>query len=425
MINKFVTYVIKRKILTALMEHLLSDQMTILVGPRQVGKTYLMRVLKEKLEKEGKKTIWLNLDLEEDALRLASQASLVSYIELAVGKEKAFVFIDEIQRKENAGLFLKGIFDMRLPHKFIISGSGSLELKAKIPESMAGRKQLFMVDPVSFEEFVNFKTNYQYEDRLNDFFNIEKSKIERLLSEYMMFGGYPRVVLADTISLKQGEIQEIYRSYIDRDIHDLLRLEKSDAFTNLLKILASQIGSLVNITELSSTVEIDAKTVKHYLWYLEQTFIIKKVTPYYRNTRKEITKTPVYYFYDTGLRNWLLGLFGLSQMPPSLSGYLFENVIFNLLRLQLEGTPAQIHFWRTRDQAEIDFVFLKGLDPIPIEVKYRYMKKPDITRSFRSFLSKYHPGKAFVVHLGAKSIDKIDDTNIYFLPYWKFLFEKL
>src|SRR3990167_4472416 len=159
---------IKRKILTLIEKHLSSDQMTILIGPRQVGKTYLMRLLRDKLEYEGKKTIWLNLDNEEDVGRFASQAKLISYIELIAGKEKAFVFIDEIQRKENAGLFLKGIFDMGLPNKFIISGSGSLELKAKIPESMAGRKQLFTVDPVSFEEFVNFKTVYRYQDKISD-----------------------------------------------------------------------------------------------------------------------------------------------------------------------------------------------------------------------------------------------------------------
>ena len=178
---------IKRKILAKLEKHLPSDQMTILTGPRQVGKTYLMRVLQQKLEQEGKKTVWLSLDSEEDAAKLVSQAALLSYLELMVGKEKAFVFIDEIQRKENAGLFLKGIFDMRLPYKFIISGSGSLELKAKIPESMAGRKQLFTVDPVSFEEFVNFKTVYRYQDKISDFFVLEKGRTERLLSEYTVF----------------------------------------------------------------------------------------------------------------------------------------------------------------------------------------------------------------------------------------------
>src|SRR3989339_2135074 len=196
---------IKRKILTSLVQHLSSDQMTIITGPRQVGKTYLMQILQKMLANEGKKTIWLNLDNEEDALKVTSQAALLSYINLVAGREKTFVFIDEIQRKENAGLFLKGIFDMRLPHKFIISGSGSLDLKAKIPESMAGRKQLFLIHPVSFEEFVNYKTNYRFEDKLDKFFAIENEMAQRLFSEYIVFGGYPRVVLADTVSGKQAE----------------------------------------------------------------------------------------------------------------------------------------------------------------------------------------------------------------------------
>lgn len=416
---------IKRKILSSLEEHLSSDQMTVITGPRQVGKTYLMRFIKEKLEKEGKKTIWLNLDNDEDATKFTSQAALISYIELQVGKEKTFVFLDEIQRKENAGLFLKGIFDMGTPYKFIISGSGSLELKAKIPESMAGRKQIFVVDPISFEEFVNFKTNYQYEDKLKDFFSIEKGKAERLLSEYMMFGGYPRVVLAETASLKQGEMQEIYKSYIDKDIRDLLHLEKTEALTNLLKIIASQIGSLVNMAELSSTVDIDEKTIKHYLWYLEQTFVLKKVTPYYRNTRKEITKAPIYYFIDVGFRNWLLSLFGLAQIPTSVSGHLFENVIFNIFKFQFELTPTQIHFWRTRDLAEVDFVLEAGLEIVPIEAKYTKVRKLEITRSFRNFLLKYKPKKGYIVHLGERFETEVDNTKIYTLPFFDLVIGKL
>lgn len=416
---------IKRKILHRLEEHLPSDQMTIITGPRQVGKTYLMRLLQEKLEREGEKTLWLNLDNDGDAVKFNSQADLLSYIELQIGKQRAFVFIDEIQRKENAGLFLKGIFDMGTPYKFIISGSGSLELKAKIPESMAGRKQMFVVDPVSFEEFINFKTSYLYEDKLKDFFSIESSRSERLLAEYMVFGGYPRVVLAETASAKQGEMQEIYRSYIDKDISGLLNLEKTESLTDLLKIIASQIGSLANMTELSSTVGIDEKTIKHYLWYLEQTFVLKKVTPYYRNTRKEITKAPVYYFVDVGLRNWLLGLFGLAQIPAPVSGHLFENVVFNILKHQLDLTPTQIHFWRTRDQAEVDFVLETGLEVVPLEVKHTKMQKPKISRSFRSFLLKYKPKKGYILHLGERFETEVDETKVYTLPFFDLVTNKL
>jgi hypothetical protein len=417
---------IKRKILSQLQEHLLSDQMTIITGPRQVGKTYLMSELQKQLQDQGKKTIWLNLDNEEDKQKFTSQGDLLSYLELQVGNDKATVFIDEIQRKENAGLFLKGIFDMNTPYKFVVSGSGSLELKAKISESMAGRKQLFMVDPVSFEEFVNFKTNYQYEDKLLDFFKIEEGKTARLLTEYMVFGGYPRVILAETGDLKQNQMQEIYRSYVDRDIHGLLHLEKTDAFNNLLKILASQIGSLVNLSELAGTIGIDVKTIKHYLFYLEQTFLIKKVTPFFRNTRSEVTKAPIYYFIDIGLRNWILGLFGLPEIHISISGHLFENLVFNILKSQTELSPTQIHFWRTKDQAEVDFILEKGLEVIPIEVKYTKSSKLEIPRSMRSFITRYKPTNAYIVNNGnGESGEKVENTNIQLLPYYHLIFKDL
>lgn len=239
-----------------------------------------------------------------------------------------------------------------------------------------------------------------------------------------MFGGYPRIVLAETASIKQAEMQEIYRSYIDRDIHDLLHLEKTEAFTNLLKIIASQIGSLVNVAELASTVGIDKKTIKQYLYYLEKTFIITKVTPYFRNTRSEITKSPIYYFVDIGLRNWLLGLFGLHEIPSPLSGYLFENVVFNTLRNQIELSPIKIHFWRTKDQAEVDFIIEKGLEVIPVEVKHTKLSKIEITRSFRSFLTRYRPAKGYVVHVGNKDERKeVENTGIELLPYFKLLFQ--
>lgn len=410
---------IKRTIFTALENHLSEPEMTVLIGPRQVGKTYLMKLLQNHLEAKGEKTVFLSLDIEDHKQFFVSQTALMNYVRLQAGEERTFVFIDEIQRKEDAGLFLKGIYDMHLPYKFIISGSGSLDLKAKIKESIAGRKQLFIIEPISFEEFVNFKTDSKYEDRLQNFFAIEAARAQSLLEEYMVFGGYPRVVLAKTIEKKKSEMDEIYRSYIERDITDLLRVEKPDAFTNLLKVLASQIGSLVNVTELSSTIGISSKTIHNYLRYLEETFILKKVTPYYRNVRSEITKAPLYYFYDTGMRNYLLGLFGLISLPSVLSGHLFENVIFNILRQHTHFTSTRIHFWRTRDNAEVDFVVNAGLDIIPVEVKYIRLNHAETTRSFKSFVNRYAPARTYVVHLGKKFEDRLNNTRISVIPYYQ------
>lgn len=413
---------IKRQVLSELEHHLLEKEMTIITGPRQVGKTYLMKLLQDKLDREKEKTLFLSLDFEDHKPLFASQHTLLEYIRLQVGSAKAYIFIDEIQRKENAGLFLKGIYDMNLPYKFIVSGSGSLELKAKIHESMVGRKRMFVLEPLSFQEFVNFSTSYRYEDRLYDFLSIETTKTQTLLEEYIAFGGYPRTVLADTRDKKRMEIEDIYKSYVEKDINGLLRLEKGDAFTNLLRVIASQIGSLVNVSELSSTIGISSKTVKLYLWYLEQTFIIQKLTPYYRNVRKEITKAPMYYFYDTGLRNYLVGLFGTGILPPVLRGHLFENIVFSMIkRLNIDFGLTPIHFWRTRDNAEVDFILEKGLTPIPFEVKYKKIEKPEIPRPLRSFLTKYNSQNAYIVHLGQEFKIKIENTIIHFIPFYRLM----
>ncbi|WP_198018170.1 AAA family ATPase [Hippea jasoniae] len=165
--------IIKRKLIREIRDHLNKKEITLIVGARQVGKTTLMLFLEKELKQRGKKTLYLNLDREVDKKYFTSQENLINKIRLEIGNQKGFVFIDEIQRKENAGLFLKGVFDYNLPYKFIISGSGSLELKEKIHESLIGRKRTFELNPVSFEEFINFKTHYRYENNLKDFFSIE------------------------------------------------------------------------------------------------------------------------------------------------------------------------------------------------------------------------------------------------------------
>src|SRR3989344_4356333 len=412
---------IKRTMLKDIEAHLKEPEMTFLIGPRQAGKTYLMRVLEEKLKTEGEKTLFLSLDIDDDKPFFESQTNLIDYIRLQVGNAKAYKFIDEIQRKENAGLFLKGIYDRKVPYKFIVSGSGSLDLKAKIKESMAGRKRLFKVLPISFEEFVNFKTGYKYEDRLLEFFSMETIKTQSLLQDYMTFGGYPRVILAEVSEKKKSEMDEIFTSYIERDITDLLIVEKPDAFRNLLKIMSSQIGNLVNVAELSSTIGISERTVSNYLWYLEETFILKKVTPYYRNVRSEITKAPIYYFCDVGLRNYLLGFFGLPSIPSALAGHLFENVVFNTIRKRDGHIQSSTHFWRTRDNAEEDFVIETGLDVVPLEVKYKIMEKAEVTRSYRSFLARYKPKIGYIACIEKKAEvpEKtiIDNTTVFFLSF--------
>ncbi|HSB05304.1 MAG TPA: ATP-binding protein [Thermodesulfobacteriota bacterium] len=395
--------------------HLPKKEMCLIVGPRQAGKTTLMRQLQDQLEAKGEKTIFLSLDFERDQPHLMSQAALIERLRLEFGKEKGYVFIDEMQRKENAGLFFKGIYDMQTPHKFILSGSGSVELKEKVHESLAGRKRLFELNTISLKEFMQFRTNYRYEDRLEGYLRVNRDEASRLLMEYLSFGGYPRVVIEETLEEKIKTIDEIYRSYIEKDIAYLLRVERVDAYGDLIRVLAGQIGKMVNLNELSSTLGISVQTVKNYLDYAEKTFVIRRVTPFFRNLRKEISKAPVVYFNDIGMRNFAVRQFGRHVLFSEM-GFVFQNLVYHLLWDKTRHENSTIHYWRTKDKAEVDFVIERGEELIPVEVKCREIKVREIGRSLRGFISKYSPSEAWVVNLNLHDEEMIGKTKVKFIP---------
>jgi len=411
---------IKRYMFSELVAHLSKKELSLIVGPRQAGKTTLMLQVQDYLKKKNEKTLFLSLDFEGDTPHFNTQAALLDRINLEFGKKKGYVFIDEIQRKENAGIFLKGLYDMQTPYKFVVSGSGSIELKEKVHESLAGRKRMFELQTVSLKEFINYKTMYKYEDRLDEYFRIEKTESLGLLIEYLNFGGYPRVILEETLAEKLQTMDEIYRSYIEKDIAYLLRVERIDAFGNLLRLLAGQAGNIINLNEISSTVGISVQTVKNYLYYAEKTFVIKRLTPYYRNIRKEISKSPVVYFNDIGMRNFSIGQFGRYMMLSEM-GFLFQNLIYRLLHEKIKDEGSTLHFWRTKDRAEVDFVINKGREVIPVEVKCKEMKEKSIARSLRSFISRYKPKEAFVVNISLKDEDMIEKTKIRFIPFFELI----
>lgn len=410
---------IKRTVYSQLLAHLDEPEITILVGSRQAGKTTLMELLKNELQTRGEETLSLNLDREEDVLFFKSQLALVDKMKLNFGDKKGYIFIDEIQRLENAGLFLKGIYDRKLPYKLIVTGSGSLELKEKIHESLAGRKRMFEISTLSLEEFVNYKTNYKYEDRLNDFFRIETQLSRNLLKEYMLWGGYPRVVLAQKEVDKISTINDIYHSYLEKDVKQLLGIVKGEEFTKLLMILADQIGKVANVSEISSTLGIDRETTKKYLWLLKKTFIIDEVRPFYKNLRKELTKRPVFYFNDLGMRNYILNRLDLRNLEIE-GGFLFQNLVYFKLKDIVSLESSKINYWRTLDGAEVDFVINSGSGVWPIEVKYSDLKEIKITRSINSFIDAYRPKKFTIVNLLLNSQKKISDVEFEVLPIGEF-----
>ncbi|MFZ5516770.1 MAG: ATP-binding protein [Candidatus Zhuqueibacterota bacterium] len=407
-----------------ILSHLSAKEMTLITGARQVGKTTVMKEVKDILDKQGNQTLFFNLDFETDFSYVESQGKFLQKVKLEFGDKPGFIFIDEIQRKENSGLFLKGLFDRNLPYRFIVSGSGSMELKEKIHESLTGRKRTFELSTISFREFVNFRTDYRYENNLNDFFDVEKERTELLLNEYLACGGYPRLVVESTKQEKSQLINEIYTSYLKRDVAYLLNIDRPELFTRLIQLLAHATGSILNYSTLASDVGVSVPTLKKYFWYAENTFIIKIITPYFKNKRKEIKKSPVVYFNDLGLRNFALNQFGKEHLIEG-AGLLFQNFVFNIIQELNQYAFAEINFWRTTDQAEVDFIIHSGDEIVPVETKCSRLKNDRVSRSFRNFIEAYEPKNAYIVNLDYTSEMKINNTTVKFLPYYKLYQEKI
>ena len=408
---------IKRHITEHIRSHLSADEITFISGPRQVGKTTLMNILLDELIHDARQVLFLSFDFETDRPFLVSQEALIQRIKLEFGHQKGFVFIDEIQRKENAGLFLKGLYDMKLPWKFIISGSGSIELKEKKSESLAGRKRIFEVPPVTFTEFLDYRTQYKYSGNFSEYVKLNLPSVMIRFNEYLNFGGYPRVITASSIREKILEINEIYQSYLDKDIRIYLQGDHPEAYGRLMKLLAAQTGQTLNLSNLSNLSHLSVPTIRKYLWLAEKTYFIKLITPWFKNALKEITKSPVIYFNDHGMRNFAISSFGNLQHSQDY-GFAFQNLIGNLLLMELTATGYPVHFWRTTDKAEVDFVIDRGTDPLPVEVKFSSLKKPVMTRSLWSFMKQYEPSEAWVVNLTLDQQIVCGKTMVRFIPFF-------
>ncbi len=409
---------IRRRIYEELQKHLGRKEITVLIGPRQAGKSTLLKLLQKELHQENVPTLFFNLDVETDNAEFESQAKLINRIKFEFGQKKGVVFIDEIQRKTDAGLFLKGIYDLDIGVKIIVSGSGSLELKEKIAESLAGRKRVFELLPVDFLEFLDYKTEYRYTGRLAAFLQVETEKREWLLNEYMLFGAYPAVITEESKQEKRAMIAEIIQSYLQRDVNLLLPVNHINAYIKLVNILAQQTANPVNYHQLSQYVNISANTVKDYLWYLQKTFIIRESLPFFTNKLKEIVKTPCSYFVDLGLCNYLRNNLYEDYNTPAF-GFVFQNLVFNTLYSIFLKDNCSLKFWRTKDSAEVDIVIDYPGRTTPAEVKYTALKKPTISRSLRSFITTYQPEMAFVITREGSFETKLGNTNIFFTPYFQ------
>lgn len=344
---------IQRTIDIRIEKYLDTDEILLLIGARQTGKTSILKQLKTKLETQNKPCFYINLeDPDYFSLLNTSPKNLSKIIPFSTHKQT--VFIDEIQYLDNPTHFLKFHYDENKTRiKLIVSGSSAFYIDQKFKDALTGRKKIFYVRPLSFQEFLVFKGEEILASKLQHINTLlEQERIERLYQEYILFGGYPKVVLTDDMDEKKELLHELVFSYTKKDIHEA-NIQDDLTFYKLLRILAGQIGQLVNAQELARTLCVSKTKIDHYLYVLQKTFHLYFIRPFAKNIRKELVKMPKAYFGDIGFRNFLVQNFEPYFLRND-RGTLLENMAFLqfLERYHLED----IAFWRTTQQEEVDFV---------------------------------------------------------------------
>ena len=380
-----------RDIFSPIKKALTKDEFIILTGARQTGKTSLLMMLKENLEKKGQDCHYFNLE-NPSYLELLNKHPYNIFELIPDSKYKQNIFIDEIQYLNNPTNFLKLLYDeKRKQIKIIASGSSAFYIDKKFKNSLVGRKLLFEIYPLNFNEFLVFKQQEELLKQKNKKISVYyREKLLKLWNEYLIYGGYPKVVLTESNNYREIILEDIVSSYIKKDISEA-GIKNTDKYFAFLRILASQTGELLNSQELANTLGIAHKTVEEYLYVMKKSYQIAFIKPFYKNLRKELTKMPKIYFYDLGLRNWLLGNFNSINKRTDKGMYL-ENIIFKEFLRTIKNIN-KIKFWRTQNKKEIDFVIESRAFEIKFSSKEINKKKykqfsdsyPDINLEFLTY----------------------------------------
>lgn len=384
-------------------KYLDTDQALLFVGPRQAGKSFVLHQLEDRIKAGGETNYFLNLE-DPDYLKLLNQSpkNLFRIFPIDLSR-KTFVLIDEVQYLDNPTNFLKFFFDeYRGKIKILASGSSSFYLDRKFKDSLVGRKMIFYVLTLCFREFLRFKGKDELSKK--DFGKLtlsDKEEVDRRYGEYLIWGGYPRAVLAEAAE-KRAVLEDIVYSYIKKDVLEA-GIKQDEVFFRLLKILASQAGNLVNSSELAGTLGVSKTAVDNYLYVMQKSFHISLIKPFFRNVRKELTKMPKVYFLDLGLRNFLAGnTDGFSVRDDK--GLVLENAVYR--QLLQSFSFDQIKFWRTAGGREVDFIVDERMG---FEVKAEAEKFRQ--KKYKMFLDEYPQIDISIVSLGAGR-DKIAGRRV-------------
>jgi uncharacterized protein len=335
-----------------------SGKAIILTGPRQVGKTTLIRDILNTSD-------YLFLDGDDPKTRSLLSQPNTEEIRQLIGKYK-FIFIDEAQRIEGIGLTMKIITDQFKQVQLFTTGSSSFDLSSKINEPLTGRKWEYQLFPISWEEF----------EKHHGFLVAEKQLETRLL-----YGFFPDVLNnpGDEVSI----LRNLVNSYLYRDILAQSDLRKPEILEKLVQALALQIGSEVNYSEIGQILNVDKSTVSRYIEILEKGYVLFRLGSFSKNVRNEIKTNKKIYFYDNGIRNMIIGNFDPLELRAD-KGALWENFLVSerVKQNEYKQSLARIYFWRSKQQQEVDFVEDIGGKIYGYEFKWNNRKSKKLPKTF-------------------------------------------
>lgn len=416
---------LNRQIFAKIWENIDNQDIILLNGARQVGKTTLLKMIKEKLQAEkgvpSSNILWFDLEQSTDLEIWRDQTKALSRLPLR-SSERHYVFIDEFQLSPTIGSTLKVIHD-HYPHIKCLA-TGSLSWWVTIDESMAGRKQVYDIWPLSFAEFIDWnknKTVSKILNIIND--NISKTSItspeieiaNQEMIRYMAYGGYPAVVKAQDIAEKTSLLNELANSFIARDIQHFNRAADPVETRKLLMLLASVSSSLFDVNRVSTDSGLGRTALLNRVGWLEHMFIVRLIRPFFTNKTKELVKTPKVFMGDLGLRNMLLQNYSILPATDDF-GRIAENFVVNELFKRANTFLNPLHFWRTKTGHEVDIVANLGENVVPIEIKGGNCAK--ITSGLSSFIRTYNPKRAYILNWSVIKDEIYHDCEVRFRPLW-------
>jgi hypothetical protein len=428
-----------RDLLNKIEPFLLRKEFISIVGPRQSGKTTFLEIIKTYLSEKFrvKKELISSLTFEDRRLLAQFEADPVSFINSYRPGENAskfFLLIDEFQYAREGGQRLKFIYDTVKNIKIIVTGSSSLEIKARVAKYMVGRILSFYLYPFNFGEYLQtrdgrlqklYKQNnekiiawlFQGKPlRIKSREDIFLEEMIRHYEDFCIWGGYPEVTLSRNHPERVKILGDIYNNYILKDIKTLLELATENNLYLLSQVLATQVGNIINYQNLGQASHLNYRQLKKHLHILKETFICQEIKPFFKNRQKELSKNPKIYFHDLGFRNNLLENMNRLRNHPD-AGAIIENAVYIRLNELCEG-QQKLNFWRTKTGAEVDFVLqIKG-QPMPLEVKYSTYSKEQLSRSLASFIESFKPEFAGVLTKNYWGSMEKNKTRILFIPVY-------